>query len=58
MAFISLGSLDLVDGIIIDRDISVTEREVILTDEFDHFSQLCEPCVGYSKNEDVTYPQK
>ena len=30
----------------------------MLTDEFDNFSQLCEPWVGSSENQNVTDPQK
>ena len=50
MAFIGLDSLDLFDNIKTDIDSSVTQGEVMLTDEFEHLSQLCGPCVRSSKN--------
>ena len=30
----------------------------MLTDKFEHFSQICGPCVGYSENQNVTDPEK
>ena len=58
MTFIGLDSLDLIGNIITDIKSSVTYGEVILTYEFENFSQFCVTCVGYSKNKNVTDPPK
>ena len=58
MKFIGLYYLVLFGYLRKDIYSSGTEVEVILTDEFDKFSQFCGPCVGYSENQNVTDPQK
>ena len=42
----------------IATQISVTDGEVMLTDEFEHFSQFYGPCVRSSENKNVTDTQK
>ena len=49
MAFISFDYLDLFADLRTDTDSSGKQREFILTEKFYNLSQLCGPCVGYSK---------
>ena len=58
MSFIGLDYLGLFGYIITDIDISGTQEEAMLTDEFDNFSQFCGPCVVCNKNKNVTDPKK
>ena len=50
MEFIYLDYLGLFGNIITDTDSSGKEGEVMLTDEFENFTQFYGPFVGYSEN--------
>ena len=58
MAPIGLNYLDLLGNLIKYIDISVIEIEVVLTDEFDHFSCFYGPCIVSRENKNVNDPQK
>ena len=58
MSFIGLYSFNSFGNIRTDTDSSGTEGEVMLTYEFDNFSNFCGPCVGYIENKNVTDTQK
>ena len=49
MVFICLGYLDPFGGLITDTDGSVTEVELMLTDEFDHFLSFVKPALDLVK---------